>query len=97
MAIFDRAVLFTKEDCAPCLNTKSFIDREVPEDLIGYLSILQKENHTALVNAYNLRLFPTLLILDYRGIEIDRIVGGKAVRENLIQFLTTIHQHASSL
>ena len=90
MATFNHAVLFTKEDCAPCLNTKGYIHENVPDDLKHHLSIFQKENHTALVTAYNLELYPTLLIVDEGGRELDRIVGGKKVQACINQFLTEI-------
>ena len=90
MATFEHAVLFCKENCAPCLNTKKFIAEKVPNDLLAGLSILQKEKQTALVELYGLELYPTLLILDKEGHEIDRCVGGKNIRANITQFLTEI-------
>ena len=32
-------------------------------DLANYISVLKKENHSALVESYNLNLYPTLLIV----------------------------------
>ena len=91
MATFNNAVLFSKENCAPCLATKGFIHESVDDHLKEHLSILQKENHAALVQAYSLELYPTLLILDKGGRELDRVVGGKNVRACITQFLTEIH------
>ena len=51
---------------------------------------MQKENHSALVVAYELNLYPTLLVVDEYGKELQKIVGGKNVRENLVNILNTI-------
>lgn len=96
MGTFSHAVLFTKENCRPCTETKGFIHENVPDDLKQHLSIFQKENHTALVIAYNLELYPTLLVVDKNGREMDRVVGGKKVRACINQFLTEI-DHARRL
>ena len=76
------AVLFTKDKCKPCIETKLFIGDvfdQYPE-LTDTLSILKKENHSALVEAYDLELYPTLLIVGPNGTELDRVVGGAAIR-----------------
>ena len=95
MRTFNHAVLFTKENCKPCELTKTFVAEEVDPLFYEYLSIFRKENHTALVTAYNLETYPTLLIVDAEGFEIDRVVGGKAIRSLLNQFLTEIHNARS--
>ena len=89
------AVLFTKENCGPCLKTKEFLNNLLDGDyrLGDTISVLQKENHSALVEAYGLNLYPTLLIVGPNGIEIqERIVGGKKIRENLKELLTHIYR-----
>ena len=61
-------------------------------DLSEVLSFMRKENHSALVEAYQLNLYPTLLIVGPNGLEIERIVGGKAVREVLKDKLIEIYR-----
>ncbi len=80
-----KSVLFTKETCLPCAKTKDYL-RELLTNapaLGNYISVLQKENHTALVEAYGLKKYPTLLIVDGEGEEVARLVGGQLVREDL--------------
>ena len=91
------AVLFTKEHCGPCIKTKKFIDDlfEASPGLADELSILKKENHSALVEAYGLQLYPTLLIVGPNGIELDRFVGGNAIRDVIEGKLTQIKEENS--
>jgi hypothetical protein len=92
------AVLFTKEECGPCFKTKVHLHTLInghPE-LDEVISVLAKENHPALVAAYDLNLYPTLLITDQNikgdeSNEVQRIVGGKAIRESLEEILTDIY------
>ena len=88
------AVLFTKEACPPCAKTKehAYDVLENSLDLAETLSFMKKENHSALVEAYQLNLYPTLLIVGPNGLEIERIVGGKAVREVLEEKLIDIYR-----
>ena len=85
-------MLFTKDDCRPCQLTKEFINEllEASPGLSEALSILKKENHSALVEAYELDLYPTLLIVGPNGTELDRIVGGAAIRDCIEAELTYI-------
>ena len=88
-------VLFTKEDCGPCLKTKEALNEILEsEPKFGEcISVMKKENHSALVEAYGLNLYPTLLVVGPQGIEIqERIVGGKKIRENLEELLTHIYR-----
>ena len=89
---FEHAVLFTKDDCLPCQLTKEFINEllEASPGLADALSILKKENHSALVEAYELDLYPTLLIVGPNGTELDRVVGGAAIRDCIEAELTSI-------
>ena len=82
------ACLFTKEHCLPCTKTKDYLGEIYKEDgdLANYLSVLKKENHSALVESYSLNLYPTLLIVGPNGTELDRIVGGQEIRKNLKAF-----------
>ena len=84
-----RAVLFTKQNCPPCAATKEFVFA-LRTELTENLSLMQKENHSALVAAYELNLYPTLLVVDEYGKQLQKIVGGKAVRESLVNILNTI-------
>ena len=88
------AVLFTKEKCAPCMKTKAFITDFLDHHpvLIDSLSILKKENHSALVEAYDLNLYPTLLVVGPNGTELDRVVGGTAVRDCIEGKLNEIYK-----
>ena len=88
------AILFTKEDCAPCLNTKEFCFALKPA-LTKNFSLMRKENHSALVAAYDLKLYPTLLVVDEHGTELARYVGGRVVRDNLVNILNTINANRS--
>ena len=87
------AVLFTKDKCKPCTETKLFISDFLDHypGLADGLSILKKENHSALVEAYELNLYPTLLIVGPNGTELDRVVGGAAIRDVIERVLTEIH------
>ena len=92
----NHAVLFTKERCLPCTKTKDYL-REIYEedtDLANYISVMKKENHSALVESYELNLYPTLLIVGPNGLELDRVVGGKEIRKNLKGILIAIRANA---
>ena len=83
MAI-SKAILFTKENCPPCARTQGFINSTVDEYLAAeYLVVMKKENHSALVAAYELDKFPTLLLVNDKGQESSRVVGGKNIREQI--------------
>ena len=88
------AVLFTKEKCNPCIETKLFIGDFLDNNsaLRDELSILKKENHSALVEAYELNLYPTLLIVGPNGTELDRVVGGAAIRDCIEKKLIEIYK-----
>lgn len=86
-----RAVLFTKENCKPCDLTKELVFA-LKSPLHENLTVMKKENHSALVAAYELELFPTLLIVDDHGEEQSRIVGGQNIRDNLVNILTTLNK-----
>lgn len=92
MTTSSRAVLFTKDNCPPCKETKEFLKELLTEEpgLGTHISTLQKENHSALVHAYQLDLFPVLLVVDELGNELGRITGGKKVRANLHGVLLTL-------
>ena len=96
MTTANHAVLFTKEACLPCTLTKDYL-REIFEednDLGNYISVMKKENHSALVESYDLEKYPTLLIVGPNGIELDRVVGGKQIRANLKGILIALRANA---
>lgn len=87
-------MIFTKDRCAPCAKTKEFIYDLLENNLAltETLSFLKKENHSALVEAYNLELYPTLLITGPNGMEIERVVGGAAIRDCIEERLIQIYR-----
>ena len=89
-----RASLFTKEDCLPCAQTKQYIYDNFYQDeldwpMLDALTILRKEDHPALVAAFELSMFPTLII-HQDGVELERIIGGKNIRGNIRYYLDFI-------
>ena len=52
---------------------------------------MKKEDHPALIAAFNIELFPTLLI-HQEGQELDRVIGGRDIRGNLRYILTEVAQ-----
>ena len=92
------AVLFTKDECGPCFKTKVHLHTLIngrPE-LQETISVLAKESHPSLVDAYELNLYPTLIITDQNikggNNEVQRIVGGQAIRDQLEDILTEIYK-----
>ena len=88
------ALLFTKDKCKPCTETKLFI-RDIFDhspELGDTLSTLRKDRHSALVEAYGLNLYPTLLVVGPNGIELDRVVGGAAIRDVIEDKLIEIYK-----
>ena len=92
------AVLFTKENCGPCTKTKEFIYDLLEHSLAlnETLSFMKKENHGALVEAYDLNLYPTLLVVGPGGLELDRVVGGAAIRDCIEEKLVNIYRENNS-
>ena len=88
------AVLFTKENCGPCIKTKEFIYDLLENNLAlnETLSIMKKENHSALVAAYGLTTYPTLLVVGPNGLELDHVVGGAAIRDCIEERLIQIYR-----
>ena len=88
------AVLFTKEACPPCAKTKEFAYDilESNLNLAETISFMKKENHSALVESYSLSLYPTLLVVGPNGLEMDRVVGGRAVQRILKDKLIEIYK-----
>ena len=88
-----KAILFTKENCPPCIKTKEFINVAVDEYLAAeHLVVMKTENHSALVAAYELDLFPTLLLVNGQGEEMNRIVGGQNIRGQIQYILEGLRE-----
>ena len=86
------AVLFTKDGCAPCVGAKEKLT-EITEEHPNYwtaISVLQKKNHPALLVAYDIQKFPTLLVVDSLGEEQGRIVGANNIIKQLQGILFTL-------
>jgi len=96
MTTANHAVLFTQEACLPCTQTKDYL-REVIEsdnDLENYLSVMDRHNHTSLVESYDLAIYPVLLIVGPNGVELDRVTGGTQIRANLKGILIALRANA---
>ena len=91
----DHILLFTKEACPPCEQTKEFLFDTLEKNLELWqvVTVMRKEHHKTLVETYELDLFPTLLTVGPNGMEMDRVVGGKAVREVLEEKLIEVYRH----
>ena len=89
-----RAVLFTKEDCLPCAQTKQYLFDNFYQDeadfrLLDVLTVMKKEDYPCLINAFEIDKYPTLIV-HTDGEEDQRVVGGKAIRGNLRYILTEL-------
>lgn len=87
-------VLFTKKGCPPCAETKKFLFDLYKDDLettqypfSDLLTVLDKHKQPSLVDVYDVHAYPTLLRLNKDGEELERIIGGKAVRAALPDLL----------
>lgn len=92
------AVLFTKEGCGPCEETKEFVFDLLENNLslTETLSFMKKENHSALVESYKLDCYPTLLIVGPSGLLIDKVIGGASIRDCIESKLTEIYRDSHS-
>jgi hypothetical protein len=90
-----RASLFTKDNCAPCLNTKAYIwdlyEEILNWPMLDWLTVFRKEDHPALIASFDIDLYPTLII-HQDGVEISRVVGGKNIQGNIRYILSEINQ-----
>jgi len=84
-------VLFKKENCPPCgrvaQRLESIISRE--PNLVHQISVLRKEYHSALLSAYKIDMFPTMLLVNSNGEELERWIGGTACYDVLHDELKT--------
>jgi hypothetical protein len=72
-----RLVFFKKEGCGPCDMAAKALKQVLDQhpDYSQYISIIQKEDAPALVAAYELQMYPTVLIMDKDSHELSRKVG----------------------
>lgn len=81
----DHILLFTKEGCPPCIKTKDLLNDLISlyPHLMEVVSVMRKEQHSTLVETYNLSLYPTMLVIGPDGMVLDEVVGGKDIRDIL--------------
>lgn len=67
------------EGCGPCERAYEALQDVLTDNpkLTAHVATLWKENHSALVAAYELKQYPTVLILDEKGEEITRRLGSQ--------------------
>jgi hypothetical protein len=78
-----RLVFFKKEGCGPCDMAYSALQKVLEQrpDYRQSVSIIQKENAPSLVAAYELKLYPTVLIMDRDSNELSRKVGSASLTQ----------------
>lgn len=89
-----KLLLFTKEECTPCTQAKRQLSNAIKErpELEHFVTVLQKEKQTALVEAYGLTMYPTLIVLDENADELARNVGSQNLTKTWwITALDAIH------
>ena len=74
-----RLILFTKQDCGTCKRVKNFMR---VNGLLEHVTIMEKENHPALVSAFQLGLYPTLVVAEGPDM-IRKYEGANLVQVNL--------------
>ncbi len=90
-----KLVLFKKEGCEPCQKAQEALDNVLSycPQYEEHVAVMQKENHSALVAAYKLETYPTVLVLDRHCDEIKRGVGYKNLTIDFWhKALSKIHQ-----
>jgi thiol-disulfide isomerase/thioredoxin len=78
-----RLVFFKKKGCEPCkLATRELrqVLDQYPE-YEPYVKVMLKENVPSLVAAYELELYPTVLIMDKNNNELSRKVGSSMLTQ----------------
>jgi thiol-disulfide isomerase/thioredoxin len=76
-----RLVFFKKEGCGPCDMAYSALQLVLAEnpEYEQFVSVIQKENAPSLVAAYELELYPTVLIMDKDSNVLSRKVGSSSL------------------
>lgn len=72
-----RLVFFQKQGCGPCQNAHQALEQVLQEHPTyrQYVQIIQKEEVPSLVAVFELKLYPTVLIMDKDSHELSRKVG----------------------
>ena len=89
-----RLIFFKKDQCGPCKEAHGYLEEvlEKHPEYRQHVVVMQKENHSALVASYNLKIYPTVLVLDRNVDEMARRVGITAVQKDWWEAaLTAIH------
>ena len=70
-------VFYKKEGCPPCHQASLALQYvlKINPEFEPYITVLQKEEVPELVEANNVDLYPTVLLVDDEGKEITRKVG----------------------
>ena len=86
-----KATLFTKENCGPCFRVKQYVKglAFAGNSSVHFLNTLKKENHPALVAAFDLNIYPTLVISNGPDM-VRKFEGSTAVINNLLDELHMI-------
>jgi thiol-disulfide isomerase/thioredoxin len=78
-----RLVFFKKKGCEPCkaaAEALQLVLNEYPQ-YESFVSVIFKENAPSLVAAYELELYPTVLIMDKDRNELSRKVGSSMLTQ----------------
>jgi tetratricopeptide (TPR) repeat protein len=74
------------------LRDSLYVNPVVAESLASFKCVaLDADRDSALCKAYDIRVFPTILIMDCRGVELERLVGYSPPAE-FLQRLSTLRQ-----
>ncbi len=73
-----KLVFFKKHECSPCKFAQDALTSVLKKhpELEKFVVTMQKEDHPALVAAFELNLYPTVLIMD-NDREVSRKVGAR--------------------
>jgi thioredoxin-related protein len=75
-------IYLKKERCRPCYAASAALTYILNNNhsLTQYIHIYDKETVPELVTKYKTKLYPTAILVDEHGDEIERITGGKALK-----------------
>ena len=94
-----RLIFFKKEQCGPCNEAMQYLNEVLEEhpEWHQHVVVLHKENHNALVASYELKIYPTVIILDRNVDELARRVGISSVHKDWWEAaLSAIHKLETS-